>query len=55
MGTLLENVEPTEALVLFVDDRFAEKASLLKLERCSGLKSMEDDDGAKVALVDPTG
>lgn len=55
IGTLLEKVEPTEALELFVDDKFAEKASLLKPERSSGLKSKEDDDGAKVALVDPTG
>lgn len=36
-----------------MDDKFAEKASLLKPS--SGLKSKEDDDGAKVALVDPTG
>lgn len=32
-----------------------ESASLLKPERCSGLKSDDEEDGARVAIVDPTG
>lgn len=53
-GTLLENIEPTEELELFVEDTCDGNPSLLEPERILGLRSDEDDDGAKVTYVDPT-
>jgi len=55
MCPLGENIEPTEALELFIEDIWVEKVSLPNPEIRSGLKSDDEDDGAKVACVDPTG
>lgn len=49
----LEKVEPTEpAAVLKEVDILVDK---LDPDKSSGLKSDDDDDGAKVAIEDPTG
>lgn len=55
MGPLFENVKLTEALELLIEDICDDKASLLNPDRSSGLKSDEEDDGARVAVVAPTG
>lgn len=56
MGVLLEKVEPTEpAAVLKEVDILVDKTSLLDPDKSSGLKSDDEDDGAKVAIEDPTG
>lgn len=52
---LFENVEPTEPVELLIEDIRLENASLLDPDKSSGLKSDDDDDGAKVPIEDPTG
>lgn len=55
-GPLCEYIEPTEAPVLLIDDIWGDGESPLYPAITSGLKSDDDDDdGAKVAILDPTG
>lgn len=52
---VFENVEPTEPVELLIEDIRLENASLLDPDKSSGLKSDDDEDGAKVPIDDPTG
>lgn len=52
---VFENVEPTEPVELLIEDIRLENASLLDPDKSSGLKSDDDEDGAKVPMDDPTG
>lgn len=47
--------EPTDALEAPTEDILLEKASLLDPDKSSGLKSEDEDDGAKVPIDVPTG
>lgn len=49
-GMLWDRLEPPEPLGILV-----ERPSLLDAEISSGLNSDEEDDGANVAIEDPTG
>ena len=52
----MEKTEPTDSLdALTDDDIVAGAGSLLDPERSSGRNSEDEDDGAKVPIVDPTG
>lgn len=52
----LEKVEPTEPVAVLKEvDILLDNTSLLDPDKSSGLKSDDEDDGAKVAIEDPTG
>lgn len=55
---LSEKIEPIELLDLVIEeeeDILADMSSFLEPELSSCLKSDEEDDGARVPAVDPTG
>ena len=53
---LLEKIEPTESLEVFIEEGIlVARASLWDPEISSGLSSDEEDDGAKVPIEEPTG
>lgn len=60
-GTLSEKMEPTELLDMIIEeeeeeeDILVDRASLLDPEISSCLKSDDEDDGARVPFIDPTG
>ena len=52
----MERIEPTEPLEELVEeDILVDSVSLLDPEMRSGLKSDDEDDGARVPFEDPTG
>ena len=52
----MERIEPTEPLEELVEeDILVDRVSLLDPEMSSGLKSDDEDDGARVPFEDPTG
>lgn len=52
---MFENTEPTDPLELLKEDICDDSVFLLSPESSSGLRSDDEDDGARVAIVDPTG
>lgn len=54
--SVLDVVEPTNPLEVLIDEDILEGLeSFLDPEKCSGLNSEDEDDGAKVPATDPTG
>ena len=54
--SVLDVVELTNPLEVLIDEDILEGLeSFLDPEKCSGLNSEDEDDGAKVPATDPTG
>lgn len=55
-GPTVDKVRPTDAVDVLVDDDILDEAdSMLDPEASSGRNSDDEDDGARVAMEEPTG